>query len=650
MTYMFRRHFAAGSAVTLLLLLLTIAALPTTVNAQEAMPMDSTYTVGTLANGLTYFIRENQRPENRAALWLAVNAGSILEEDDQQGLAHFLEHMAFNGTRDFEKQELVDYLESIGMRFGPDLNAYTSFDETVYMLEVPTDSLEVLDQALLIMENWASGITLDEEEIEKERGVVLEEMRAGKGAQARVRDKQFPTLLKGSAYPDRIPIGTEEVLSTAPTEAFRRFYERWYRPDNMAVIAVGDFDASDIERRITERFSGIARPESPLDRPDHPIPAHDETLVTVISDPELTSTSFVVYNLFPKRTATTEADNRRAFVEGVYHGMLNLRFAELRQEPDAPFLFAGSGSGSMVRATDAHVQSAQAKEGRVLESLEKVLTEIERVDRFGFTESEIERARTNVLRGLESALAEKDKRPSARHASEALTHFLTGAALPGLEFNVEQARRELPTITIEEVNALARQTTSQGSRVIAVTGPDKEDVTLPTEEELLAVFDTVRADTSIVPWEDNVLEQPLVSERPRLGIVVRERTHPDIGVTEWELRNGVRVVMKPTDFQNDEVLLRAFSPGGTSLADDEAYNTARFATSVVSAGGLADFDPIQLGKALTGKIASASTSVGGFEESVRGRASPEDLETMFQLLYLKFTQPRLDSVRAHVYL
>lgn len=638
--------------VALLALLTLTGTLPREASAQadELIPLDSAYTTGTLDNGLTYFIRENQRPENRAALWLAVNAGSILEEDDQQGLAHFLEHMAFNGTRDFEKQELVDYLESIGMRFGPDLNAYTSFDETVYMLEVPMDSVEVLDQALLIMENWASGITLDAEEIDKERGVVLEEMRAGKGAGARVRDKQFPTLLKGSAYPDRIPIGTEEVLSTAPPKAFQRFYERWYRPDNMAVIAVGDFSASDMEARIRDRFSGIPLPDSDLDRPTHPVPPHDETLVTVITDPELPSTSFVVYHLFPKRNALTEADNRRAFVEGVYHGMLNLRFAELRQEPDAPFLFAGSGSGSMVRSTDAHIQTAQAKEGQVLEALEKVLTEIERVDRFGFTESEIERARTNVLRSLESALAEKDKRPSARHAGEALNHFLTGSALPGLEFNVAQAQREIPTITIEEVNALARETTSQGSRVIAVTGPEKEGVDLPTEAELLATFDRVRADTTIQAWEDNVLERPLVPEKPRLSIVVREETHPEIGVTEWELRNGVKVILKPTDFQNDEVILLGFSPGGTSQVEDDEYGNARFASGVVSAGGLAEFDPIQLGKALTGKIASASTTITGYEESVRGRASPEDLETMFQLVYLEFTQPRLDSTLAQVFL
>ncbi len=629
-----------------LLILTAFLVLPGQAQVADPLPLDSAYTAGTLDNGLQYFIRPNSRPENRATLWLAVNAGSILEEEDQLGLAHFLEHMAFNGTRDFDKQEMVNYLESVGMRFGPDLNAYTSFDETVYMLEVPTDSVEIMENALLIMENWASGITLSDEEIEKERGVVLEELRAGKGAGARIRDQQFPTLLRGSKYPDRIPIGTEEIIQTADAETFRRFYERWYRPDNMAVIAAGDFDPAEMEARIKARFSSLVRPDGPLDRPSHPIPPHEETLVSVIADPEVPSTSFVIYHLFPTRSTTTEADNRRSFVEAVFHGMLNLRLGELRQEPDAPFLFAGSGSGSLVRSSDGHVQSAQVKEGRMLDALRAVLTEIERVDRFGFTQSEIERSRANALRGLESALAEKDKRPSRAHAGEALQHFLTGSALPGIEFNVAQARREIPTITIEEVNALARQTSSEGSRVIAVTGPEKESVELPSAEDLLAVFDEVSADTTITPWEDNVLEEPLVKEKPRLSIVIRETRHEEIGVTEWELRNGVRVVMKPTDFRNDQVLLQGFSPGGSSLVDDANLASARFATTVLSAGGLGEFDPVQLGKALTGKLAGASVSISSLEESVRGSASPEDLETLLQLTYLHFTAPRLDSVRA----
>ncbi|MFT5142600.1 MAG: zinc protease [Rhodothermales bacterium] len=636
----------SGSRLFLLVLLLGAFVRSVEAQAVDALPMDSSYTVGRLDNGLTYMIRQNGRPENRATLWLAVNAGSILEDEDQLGLAHFLEHMAFNGTRDFEKQEMVDYLESTGMRFGPDLNAFTSFDETVYQLEVPTDTASIVDNALLIMENWASGITLDDDEIEKERGVVLEEMRAGRGAAARIRDKQLPVLLHESLYAVRLPIGTTEVLSTAGSDTFRRFYNEWYRPDLMAVIAVGDFDVAEMEAKIRSQFSGLVAPIDVRERPSTAVPAHQDPLVTVVSDPEMTATTVTVYHKLPKRPARTQADARRSFVEGVYHGMLNVRFSEIGQRPEAPFLFAGAGSGAFVRSTDVYIQTAQVRDGEVLDGLRSVLTEIERVERFGFTEGELERAKTNVLRSIESQLLEQDKRLSRAHAGEALQHFLTGAAIPGIPFEVEQARRDIPTITLEEVNAIARKTTTEGSRVIAVAGPEKEDVTLPEPDALLAVFAEVKANTDIGAWVDETPDQPLVSEKPRLSIIVRENVIEELGVTEWQLRNGVKVILKPTDFQNDQILLGGFSPGGHSLVDDQDFESANYATGVLSAGGLGEFDTIQLGKVLTGKLATASTGISEYWESVSGRASPQDLETMFQLLYLQFTAPRLDTTQA----
>ncbi|MCP4655330.1 MAG: insulinase family protein [bacterium] len=606
------------------------------------LPVDPAVRIGRLDNGLSYYIRAHQKPEQRAELRLVVNAGSLQEDDDQQGLAHFIEHMAFNGTRHFEKQELLDYLESIGMRFAADLNAHTSFDETTYVLKVPTDDPDILAKAFLILEDWAWGITLEGEEIDAERGVMVEEWRLGRGAGARIRDQQIPILFRGSRYVDRLPIGLKEVIEEAPYEALRRFYRDWYRPELMAVVAVGDFDPNTIEDLIVRHFQSIPASEAPRERVVYPVPDHEETLWGFTTDPETAQTSVTVYYKLPRQSRGSYGDYRRSLVKGLYDGMLNGRLYEIGQQADPPFLFGVSGAIGLVRSRSVHMHLATVREGEVERGLEALLTEVERVDRHGFTQTELDRMKQDFLRGYEQVYRERDKVNSAGFAAEYVGHFLEGEPIPGIELELELVRRFLPAIDLEEVNGLAQSWITEENRVILVTGPDKEGVELPDEEALRAVFEALEAE-EIPPWVDQVLDAPLLAEIPQPGAVVSERTIAELEVTEWRLANGVRVVLKPTDFRNDQIVVTGFSPGGHSLVDDERHTSATFATAILSEGGLGQFSRIELEKALAGKVAGVNASIAELEEGIAAWASPEDLETTLQLLYLTFTSPRSDD-------
>src|SRR5690606_37391542 len=404
---------------------------------EAPLPLDPSVTAGTLANGLRYYIRVNREPAQRAELRLVVNAGSVLEDEDQRGLAHFVEHMAFNGTKNFAKQELVDYLESIGMRFGPDLNAYTSFDETVYLLQVPTDSAGPLEMGFRILSDWAHQQVFDSVEVEKERGVVIEEWRLGRGAASRMRDKQLPVLFSGSRYAERLPIGDREVLETFSHEALRRFYRDWYRPDLMAVVAVGDFDAMHVEALIRRYFAGIPPARSPRPRPVYEIPGHAETLVAIATDPEATGSGVAVYYKQPVRERRDLAAYRQALVERLYNGMFNQRLFELTQQAEPPFILGSSGQGRFIRSSEAYLLNASVQDGGIIRGLQALLTEAERVARFGFTESELERTKRELLRGLEQAYAERDKTESDVYAARYVQHFLTGDPAPGIAFEFQ---------------------------------------------------------------------------------------------------------------------------------------------------------------------------------------------------------------------
>ena len=612
------------------------------VKTSPELPIDPAIRSGVLDNGLRFFIRQNKKPENRAELRLVINAGSILEEDDQQGLAHFVEHMAFNGTAQFPKQDLVDYLERIGMRFGPDLNASTGFDETVYMLQVRTDSAAVLEKAFVVLAEWAHNVSFEDEEIDKERGVAVEEWRSGRGAGARMRDKQFPILLKGSQYANRLPIGHKAVLDTFHHDTLRRFYGDWYRPDLMAVIAVGDFEQAHIETLIRNAFSQIPAAEKPRNRAVFPVPDHDETLFAIASDPEATSSGVSLYFKHPVRPTSTIDAYRRMLVESFYNGMLNQRLYELTKQEDPPFLGASSGQGRFVRSKEFYVIGAGVRENGIERGLEAVLTEAARVQRHGFTASELARQKKRVLRGIEQAYRERDKTQSGAFASEYIRHFLVEESVPGIEKEYELYQELIPGIQLDEVNRVGSEWITDRNRVVMVNTPQKEGVRAVTETDLLAVMQKVQnAETS--PYEEDISELPLVEEPPPPADIVSENVIPDLGVTEWTLGNGVRVIMKPTDFKNDQVLFTSFSPGGNSRVPDSAYVAAATATSVVMESGLGAFSQIELNKKLAGKVVRVSPGISGLKESVSGSASPEDLETMFQLVYLIFTAPRADS-------
>jgi zinc protease len=607
----------------------------------DSLPVDPAVAVGTLDNGLRYYVRANGRPENRAELMLVVDAGSVLEEEDQRGLAHFLEHMAFNGTENFPKQALVSYLESIGMQFGADLNAYTSFDETVYMLTVPTDTGTALARGIQILEDWAHAQTLDRAEIDKERGVVIEEWRLGQGAASRMRDRMFPVLFQGSRYAERLPIGDPQVLESFDPETLERFYADWYRPELMAVIAVGDFDRAQVEAMIRERFSRI--PPAAVDRARQAfgVPAHEQPLVSIVTDPEATNSVVNVFFKRPAQAMKTTSDYRRSLVESLYDGMLNGRLAEIAQRPEPPFLGAGGSSGTLVRTAEAYILGAGVADGGIERGLEAVLTEAERVARHGFSPTELEREKADLLRSYELAYNERDKTNSASYASEYVRAFLEDEPIPGIGYEFELARRAVPEIALAEVNALARES-MLGSMVIAVQAPETPDVALPSEAQLLAIFDGVRAQ-DIGPWEDIVANVPLVASPPAPGRVTGETRHDAVGVVEWSLSNGARVFLKTTDFKNDEVLFRAFSPGGASLAADSLDLAALLAPAAVMQGGVGALSLVQLNKELAGKAVRVSPQIGEREEGLSGQAAPSDLETMLQLAYLYFTAPRADA-------
>jgi zinc protease len=606
------------------------------------LPIDPLVTVGQLDNGLRYYVRKNGRPENRAELRLAVNVGSLQEEDNQRGLAHFVEHMAFNGTKNFPKQEIVAFMESIGMRFGPSVNAFTSFDETVYMLQVPTDRPEAMKTAFQILEDWAHNVTFDAEEIDKERGVIVEEWRLRRGAMARMQDQQFPILFKGARHADRLPIGSMDVVQKAPHERLRQFYRDWYRPELMAVVAVGDFEPADIEALIRAQFSNIPTSEKPRTRPDYSMPSHPGTRYAIATDKEAAATSVSVYGLMDPRETGTVGDYRRQVVERIFSSMLSTRYSELAQKPDPPFNGASTGRFLFVRDREVTSLSASVKEDAIERGLDALFVEAERVARHGFTPGELDRTRRNLERAIGRALAEQHTQPSGSFATEYVNHFLQQEPIPGIVYEHALYERFLPGITLEELNALARNWLPADDRVVVVSAPEKPEVKIPGEAELEAVM-AAAVKKEIPPYEDATDEAPLVAELPKPGAIEETREIDYAGVTEWRLSNGVTVVLKPTDFKEDEVVVRASAFGGTSLAPDDEYVAADTAAQVIASGGLGPFSAVDLRKQLAGKVASVRPFIGGTDQGISGSASPKDLETLFQLIYLTFTQPRADE-------
>lgn len=620
-----------------------------TINPKDKVPIDPKIKTGKLENGLTYYIKENKKPEKRAELLLVVNAGSVLEDDDQDGLAHFCEHMAFNGSKNFPKQALVDFLESVGVQFGPDLNAFTSQDQTVYMISLPTDRASLLDSGMLVLEDWAHNLSFEKEEIDKERGVILEEWRLGKGAEDRIDKKHRKLLYYNSKYAIRDVIGDTAVILRAPYEAFTRFYKDWYRPDLMAVVAVGDFDATVIEGKIREKFGKIKNPDKPRKKEVFTLPYHKELLVSVATDKELQMPMVTVTMKHDETEKGTYAEYRRHIVSVLAMGMLNLRYQEIVRKPDMPFnQFAFGYESYFAGKSKAFMLMASSKADKIAKSAELLLQEAFRVEQHGFTESEYDRIKKEVQRMIEKAYDERDKTESQTLAFEYMSNFLQGEVIPGIEKELEISKIMIPQITLKEVNEYIESLIRDDNTVITIGAPDREDVPLPKESEISGIFNKMKK-TKLEPYVDKVVTTPLFDKELTPGAIKSEKKIKELDITELTLQNGTKVILKPTNFKNDEILFSATSPGGTSLAPDEDYLSAVYASAIINESGIANFDKDQLEKLLAGKYVSVQPSIDELSETVSGSSSAKDIETMMQLIYLTFTKPRLDFKAYNAY-
>ena len=608
----------------------------------KSIPIDDRLTMGTLDNGIKYYIQKNQKPENRAELRLAVNAGSILEDDDQLGLAHFVEHMAFNGTENFEKSELVDYLESVGTRFGPDLNAYTSFDETVYMLQVRTDSTELFDKGMMIIKDWANGITFDHEEIDKERGVVESEWRTRLSPDQRMQNETFPVMYQDSRYATRLPIGDPDIINNADYETVKRFYKDWYRPDLMAVVVVGDVDIASVEAQIKTLFGSIQEHPNPRERKTYDVPMHDETLVKVVSDAEASFTNVSLMYKHDQVKTESMDDMRSSLVRRAYNGMLNARLSELTKSADPPFIYSYTGYSRDVGDIDSYSSFAMAPEGKAEAALEALMTENKRVLDHGFTNSELDRQKADMMESANRAVKEKDKTDSGRLAMRYVYHYLDENPIPSPDASLEMMNQYLPTIQIDEINALSDHFVKDDSRVVIISGPLKEETPLPEEAAIRSLVDRVSM-TEVEAYEDDVATAPFFAEELVEQEIVKTEMYDAPAIKYVELSNGVKVYLKKTDFKNDEILMSATSDGGTSLYSDEDYQNGSNATRISTESGISSFTSTQLEKMMAGKNVRVSPYIGSLSEGMSGSVSPDDIEIMFQMIYLYFTNPRFDE-------
>lgn len=613
-------------------------------NAVDKLPLDPKVKIGRLENGLTYYIRQNKKPEQKVELRLVLNAGAINEDDDQRGLAHMAEHMAFNGTTNFKKNDIVSFLQDIGVGFGVDLNAYTSFDETVYMLPIPTDKPGNLEKGFQVLEDWAHNVTYVDADIEGERSIILEESRLGKGASDRMFKKIYPQLFAGSKYGDRLPIGLDSIIKNFKYDVIRRYYKDWYRPNLMAVIVVGDIDPAKAEEMIRKHFSSLKNPPQERRREYADVPPYKNAQAAVVTDKEATSYNIgIFYPAYKSSPSSSIGDYREDLIEQMYTSMLNQRLQELTQKENPPIIFASSNFQTFARGYQAFNVFAGTGTEDVNKGLNAVAEEIERVKRYGFTPAELERAKKNTLTFYEKAYNNRDKTESENYVQEYVNHFLEQEPTPGIEKEFEYAKTLLPGITIEEVNAMTKRFKDEKNKFVFVLGPDpKPNQKLPEEKDLLAIMDaSEKAD--IKPYEEKAIATTLIATQPKAGKVVSQTRRAVLKTTELKLSNGVTVTLKPTDFKNDQIVMGATRAGGKNnygLADK--YN-AEYATAIVNTMGVGEFSPTDLKKALAGKSVSVNPVFSSTSEGVRGNSTVKDIETLFQLTYLYFTNPRKDT-------
>ena len=608
----------------------------------EKIPFDSAVTTGTLPNGLKYYIRKNGRPEKRVSLQLAVKAGSVDEENDQQGLAHFLEHMAFNGTKRFKPGELIAALESTGARLGPHVNAYTSFDETVYMFQLPTDKEGLVEKGLQALADFAGGISLDPKEIEKERGVVIEEWRGGLGAGSRLRDQQVPVLFYESKYAERLPIGKPEVLKAFPPERLRAFYTKWYRPDRMAVVAVGDIQVADIEALIKKEFGALAKPSTPPPDRNYVVPLHSDLLLKVATDPEATQSSVSVINKRKRVPEDTTGGYRRDLVRRLAFQMLNERFDELSRKPDAQFLNAGAYQSGLSPSTSTVGLGVSVQEGKIPAGLSAAVIEANRAVQHGFGPAELDRAKKRISASYDRAYAERDKTESGSYVQEYVNHFLEDEPSPGIEYERKLVESLLPGISAAEVTAEAKELFADTSRVILAVSPDKPGLTVPTDTELKSAVASAEK-VAVTAWNDGGATRDLMERAPDPGAVKDRKEMAELGVTVVRFGNGVEAWFKPTDFKNDEVLFALSSRGGLSLAKPDLFMDATLASALVQFSGVGGHRAIELQRLLAGKNTSAGPGISTSMHGLSARSNPANIETALQLMHIHFTAPGDDA-------
>ena len=609
------------------------------------IPLDDNVTKGVLSNGLTYYIQNNGKPENKVELRLVINAGSILEDDDQRGLAHFMEHMNFNGTKNFKKNELVDYLQSIGVKFGAHLNAYTSFDETVYILPIPSDDPEKLEKGFQILEDWAHNALLTEKDIDSERGVVLEELRLGTGANERMSQKYLPKVMYGSKYADRLPIGKKDIIENFKYESLIRFYKDWYRPDLMAVVAVGDVDVAILEAKIKEHFGRIPKPTSPRLREEFKVKNHPETLICVESDKEAPYSITQIYykdNDIAKKVVTTD-DYRNSLIENLFSQMISNRLDELKNSPTPPFIFASSRhGGTWARGREAYQGFAVSGPDGQLKALQTLLEENERVKQFGFTQGELDRAKKSALARMEKAFKDKDKTESSRFAGEFVRNFLTSEVIPGITWENSFYKKTYPSIGLEDINKLIHEYLKESNRVVVLTGPTMPKEKEITESQVEKILNLTKS-SKLTAYEDKAVASSLITDVLKPGSIIANSSNKNLGTVSFTLSNGLKVIYKKTDFKNDQILMEGVSFGGNSLYSDEEIHKIGFAGGGLTEAGINGFSIVDLKKMMAGKIANVRPYIGGITEGMRGNATPKDIEILFQLTHLYFTKLNKDN-------
>lgn len=631
--------------ISLCLLFSTISFSQNKVDLNQEMKLESTVRYGKLDNGMTYYVKSNKKPEKRAEFYLAVNAGSVLETEDQLGLAHFTEHMGFNGTLQFPGNDLTDALQKEGITFGRDDNAFTAFDQTVYQLTLPTDKPELFNLGLKVLGGWAAGMLMTDSQIDAERGVIIEEWRLGQGAEDRMRRQTWPIILKGSKYADRLPIGTLENLKTFKYSSIRNFYKTWYRPDNQAIIVVGDFDADEMVQKVKDYFSMISKPEAPLNRPNFSIPNNKEPLIAVATDKEATSSTVLVLYKKEVPTMKTVGDFRNlGLMVNLYETMLANRFNELSQKKGCPFMGAQGGflPSFIARNAGGYLLAATSKDGKILESLKVLIEENQRVLQHGFLSTEFERAKETVLEIYERAAKESNKINSSTLAMEYVNNFLEQTPVVGARQEYRWAKSLMDGITLEEINNMAKDWITKENIIAYVTMPERKGLKVPTTNDIRKILENGE-NLKTKPYVDTYKEVPFFAENVKVGKVNKETQNNEFGYTEWTMSNGAKVILKPSTLKDNEILMQSWSNGGTSLYPDDMLFNAQMAAGIIDGSGIGQMDHNQLSKFQQKHSFGTEPFINDLTEGINGNCTPKDFELLLQYIYMYFTSPRADK-------